>query len=416
MVPTLMTSNAILLKKTSADFVETVEKATVSESALTAETLVGDLEIIKKISAEWIELCEEGASNEPFFRPEWFLAFVKNFEKEILLVTVRKKGKLKAVLPLVKKKDSLHGIPVTKLGSIFNLQSQRFDLIHTANESEKEEILNALWGEIKRQKGWNVFETRLTYKTSWLNDLLKIAEKENYKTGVWEMDDAPFVTLPEGENKSELIEDYFKNLSKNRRKLLSKNLRHLQEIGKVEFCVTQDFSQELIEKYFALEAQSWKARAGTDVNSDERITNLHEDFARECAAQNVLFIHELKLDGRTIAMYLSIGFDKKRTIGWKMSFDENYARYSPGNLLFKEVLSECMRQNSTELDMLSPSNYNKKLFASGVREHAAFYIFQKGVYGSFLNFWKFSVVSHLRKFKSKSLSKKTSEQVVTELK
>lgn len=397
-----MTSNAILLKKNNADFIETIEKTSVSESVLTAETLVGSLEIIKKISAEWTELCEEGASNEPFFRPEWFRAFVKNFEKEILLVTVRKNGKLKAVLPLAMKKDSLYGVPVLKLGAIFNLQSQRFDLIHTADESEKGEILNALWVEIKRQKDWNVFETRLTYKTSWLNDLLKIAKAENHKTGVWKMDSAPFVTLPEGENKSVLIENYFKNLSKNRRKLLNKNLRHLQEIGKVEFCVTQGFEKELIEKYFALEAQSWKSRAGTDVNSDEKIKNLHEDFARECAAKNVLFIHELKLDGKTIAMYLSIGFDEKRTIGWKMSFDENYARFSPGNVLFKEVLSECMRRNSTELDMLSPSNYNKKLFASGEREHAAFYIFQKGIYGSILNFWKFSAINYLRTFKQQN--------------
>jgi len=395
-----MTSNAILLKKSNGEFFEKV--SSVESCVFASETLVGGLEIIEKISAEWIELCEEGASNEPFFRPEWFRAFVKNFENEILLVTVRKNRKLKAVLPLVRKKDSLHGIPVVKLGAIFNLQSQRFDVIHTADESEKDEILNALWREIKRQKGWNVFETRLTYKTSWISDLVKIAERENYKTGIWEMDSAPFVTLPEGEEKGELIENYFKGLSKNRRKLLSKNLRHLQEIGKVEFVVTQGFSKELIEKYFALEAQSWKARNGTDVNSDAKIAKLHEDFARECAAKNVLFIHELKLDGKTIAMYLSIGFDEKRTIGWKMSFDENYAKFSPGNVLFKEVLSECMRRNSTELDMLSPSNYNKKLFASGEREHAAFYIFQRGIYGTILNFWKFGIVQKLRKLKSES--------------
>lgn len=404
-----MTSNAILLKKNNSDFLKKAEVSAVRETNFTAETLIGGLEIIENLSAEWIELCKEGASNEPFFRPEWFYSFIKSFEKEVLLVIVRKNGKLKAVLPLVKKKDLLHGVPVVKLGAIFNLQSQRFDLIHTANESEKEEILNTIWREIKRQKGWNVFETRLAYRNSWLADLLKIAEKENYKTGVWKMDDAPFVKLPEGENKSELIENYFKNLSKNRRKLLSKNLRHLQEIGKVEFCVTRGFSKELIEKYFALEAQSWKARAGTDVNSDARIAELHKDFARECAAKNVLFIHELKLDGKTIAMYLSIGFDEKRTIGWKMSFDENYARFSPGNVLFKEVLSECMRQNSTELDMLSPSNYNKKLFASGAREHAAFYIFQKGIYGSFFNFWKFDVVKKLRKLKSESTKQESSE-------
>ena len=395
-----MTSNAILLKKTNSELFETTKISSAENSVYAAETLVGGAEIIEEISAEWIVLCEEGASNEPFFSPEWFRAFVGNFEKEILLITVRKAGKLRAVLPLVRKREMLHGISVKKLSAIFNLQSQRFDLIHTANESEKTEILSALWGQIKRESKWNVFETRLTYKTSWLADLLRIASSENHKTGVWEMDDAPFVALPNGADKASLIENYFKGLSKNRRKLLSKNLRHLQEIGTVEFCLTREFSKKLIEKYFALEVQSWKARARTDVTSDEKIGKLHEDFARQCAAKNALFIHELKLDGKTIAMYLSIAFEENRTIGWKMSFDENFARFSPGNVLFKEVLSECLRQNSAELDMLSPSNYNKNLFASGTREHVAFYIFQKGIFGSFLNFWKFKIVQKVRKFRS----------------
>ena len=399
-----MTSNAVLLKKPTGDLIEKAESSALETSVCTAATLAGGAQVIEEIAAEWTALCEEGASREPFFRPEWFRAFVKNFEPEILLLTVRKNGKLRALLPLVKKRELLHGLPVTKLSAVFNLQSQRFDLIHGADESEKDEILTALWRELKRQSKWSVFETRLVYRTSWLADLLRLAARENHRTGVWEMDAAPFVALPQGADKKALLENYFKNLSKNRRKLLSKNLRHLQEIGNVEFCVTRGFSQELIDRYFALEARSWKARAGTDVTSDQRIARLHEDFARECAAQNALFIHELKLDGKTIAMYLSIAFEEPRTTGWKMSFDEDYARFSPGNVLFKEVLSECMRRNSAELDMLSPANYNKNLFASGAREHAAFYIFQKGARGALLHFWKFSAVNFLRKIRRKNKS------------
>lgn len=398
-----MTTNAVLMKKTNEEIFENAEVSSAERSAYLAETLVGGVEIIEKISKEWIVLCNEGASNEPFFRPEWFVSFVENFEKEILLITVRHNGKLRSVLPLVKKREILHGVPVTKLSGIFNLQSQRFDIVRPAAESEKEAILKAIWRELKRLSKWSVFETRLTYKNSWIADLLKIAESENYKTGTWEMDDAPFILLPQSNDKEKLIENYFKGLSKNRRKLLSKNLRHLQEIGNVEFSITRDYSNELMEKYFFLEAKSWKGRAGTDVTSDEKIAKLHKDFARKCAAENALFIYELKLDEKTIAMYLSIAFEENRTIGWKMSYDEDYARFSPGNVLFKEVISECLRQNSAELDMLSPSNYNKKLFASGTREHAAFYIFRKGIFGTFLNFWKFSAVSYLRKYKKKSL-------------
>jgi CelD/BcsL family acetyltransferase involved in cellulose biosynthesis len=366
-----------------------------------AEIIIGGSEIIGKIFAEWTALCEEGASNQPFFRPEWFASFVKNFENEFMLLTVRRGGRLRAVLPLVKKTGRLHGVPARKLQAVFNANTQRFDLIHGADEDKRKETIEALWQEIKKQGNWDVLEMRLVQKDSWLKDLLALAESENYRTGIWQMDGAPFVTLPEGENKEKLIEDYFKSFSKNRRQTLGKKLRRLQELGNVEFSVTRGYSPELMRKYFALEAQSWKARAGTAVTSDEKVARLHDDFARAVAERNALFIYELKLDGKTIAMYISIMYDRQ-TIGWKMSFDEEYARFSPGNLLLREVLKGCIENGSPELDMLSPATDNKKFWATGEREHVAFYILRRGSLGSMLWKWKFSVISRLRKFKKKT--------------
>lgn len=362
-------------------------------------TVAGGIEAINALEAEWVALCEEGASNEPFFRPEWFRAFVTNFAEDLRIVTVRRAGRLVAILPLAIRREKLHGLPVRKLAAVFNLQSQRFDIIRTADESGKPEILSALWKEINSISGWDVLETRLTYDHSWIAELCDIAARERFATGVWPMDEAPFVSLPAGGDKQKLVDDYFKSLTKNRRKLLSKNLRHLEESGRVEFAVTRGYEPWLMKKYFALEAQSWKARAGTDVDSDPRIAALHDDFARECAKRNAISFHELKLDGRTIAMYLSLEFDTQRTIGWKMSFDEEFARFSPGNVLFREVLSECMRRGSRELDMLSPSNYNKSLFASGTRKHSAFYIFRPSIAGRVASFWKFTIADRVRKMR-----------------
>ncbi|HEX9961936.1 MAG TPA: hypothetical protein VGB00_13460, partial [Pyrinomonadaceae bacterium] len=134
------------------------------------EILVGGVEIIGKIFTEWTALCEEGASNQPFFRPEWFASFVKNFEHEFMLLTVRRGGKLSAVLPLVKKTGKLHGVPARKLQAVFNGNTQRFDLIHGADESKRKETIEALWKEIKKQGNWDVLEMRLVQKDSWLKD------------------------------------------------------------------------------------------------------------------------------------------------------------------------------------------------------------------------------------------------------
>ena len=394
-----MASNIALFENKQTSQIEKSAKVeTVQKLIFQSAILIGGVEIIEQIFAEWTALCEEGASNEPFFRPEWFAAFVKNFEAEIMLLTVRRDGKLRAVLPLMLKKGTLHGIPVRKLQAVFNLQTQRFDLIHGADEGERQEIIKALWKEIKKQSNWDILEIRLVKKESWLNELLAVAKSENYQTGVWQMDSAPFVTLPQSDDKEKLIKEYFKGLSKNRRQLLKKKRRYLEALGTVELVITRGYAAKLMQKYFDVEAQSWKGRGGTAVTCDKNALDLHDDFARAVAAKNALFIYELKLNNQTIAMYISIMYDKQ-TIGWKMSYDEKYARFSPGNLLFIEVLNNCMKNDSPELDQLSPATYNKNLWASGAYEHAAFYIFQRGIIGSLLWRWKFSVISRLRRFK-----------------
>ena len=395
-----MVSNIALLEnnKQTSQIEKSATVEIVPKPIFQSEILIGGIEIIEKIFAEWMALCEEGASNHPFLRPEWFTAFVKNFESEIMLLTVRRNGKLRAVLPLMLKKGMLHGVPVRKLQAVFNLQTQRFDMIHGADESERQEIIKALWEKIKRQGKWDVLEIRLVKKDSWLNDLLAVAESENHQTGVWQMDGAPFVTLPQGEDKEKLIEEHFKGLKKHFRQELKRRLRRLKELGRVEFVLTRGYRAELMQKYFELEAQSWKGQSGTAVLCDKNAVGLHDDFARTVAAQDALLIYELKLDGKVIAISINIMYEQ-RTVFWKTSFDKTYARFSPGNLVIQEFLGDCIRNGSSELDMLSPATDYKKGWASGEREHAAFYVFQRGIIGELLWRWKFSVISYLRKFK-----------------
>jgi hypothetical protein len=290
---------------------------------------------------------------------------------------------------------------VKKLQAVYNLNTQRFDLIHGADESEREEIIRAIWKEIKEQSKWHVLEMRLVKKESWLNDLLVLAESENYKTGIWQMDSAPFVTLPQSEDSEKSIEKFSKALKRQFRQELKRRLARLKEQGEVEFVTTRGYQADLMQKYFELEARSWKGRGGTAITNDPNVAGLHNDFARATAANDALFIYELKFKGKTIAMILSITYGRK-TFFWKTSFNEEYKRFAPGNLLLKKVLDDCIRNGSWEFDMLCPASDYKKVWESGEYEHVAFYVFQRGLIGSLLWKWKFAVISRLRKFKNKT--------------
>src|SRR5688572_7932853 len=94
------------------------------------ELLIGGCEVIAALAAEWIALCGEGASSEPFYRPAWFAAFTASFQSRVSLLTVRFGGRLRAVLPMMRARTAVHGIPARKLQGVFNPNSQRFDLVH----------------------------------------------------------------------------------------------------------------------------------------------------------------------------------------------------------------------------------------------------------------------------------------------
>lgn len=364
------------------------------------EIIIGGIEAIAGITGEWIKLCEEGASNEPFFRPEWFSAFVNNFEKKVELVTVRHKGRLRAVLPLVKKRGGLNGIPVTKLQALSNLNTQRFDLVHGADDSERKRITSAVWNAIKGHPGgWDVLEVRLVDEESWFRDVLDLAAKENYPTGIWQMDSAPYIALPRSGNKEELIENYFTGPRKHLKQELNRRLRRLREMGTVEFVTTSGCSPAQLQTYLDLEAKGWKGRGGTALANDPCVVRMHEEFVREVTAKKGLRVYELKLDGQAIAMILNINCGNK-TIHWKTSYDEDYSKYSPGNILFRELLSDSVRNDSSEIDFMSPVTPNKKAWASDERRHVAFYIFRRGLWGSLLRTWKFGVMGRLREFKT----------------
>lgn len=353
-----------------------------------------------RLIAEWIDLCEEGPCNDPFLRPEWFLAFVRGVRAGISLLTVRRDGKLRAVLPMMPARTRLHGLPINALRAAYDLNTPRFGLVHGNDESERSEVIDAIWNAANQFGDWDMLEARLVRNDRWFSDLPDRARADGNLAGVWQMDAAPYIELPEREGGQHAIDAFFKGPRKHFGKELDRRFRRLQEVGKVEFRVSHDYSPELIERYLEVESLGWKGRGGTAAVQDRRAAELHHDFARSMAGIATFQAYELVLDDRVIAMSLNIRLGSVM-YHWRTSYDEKFAKYSPGNLLFRRLLLDCVDAGVAEIDFLSPSTPNKRTWATGEREHAAYYIFRPSVIGHLARLWKFNVISRLRSFKAK---------------
>lgn len=367
--------------------------------AIDTEIVEGGVDAIRSLAGEWAELCAENGDDQPFSRPEWFEAFVTVYETRVKLLTARRGGKLVAVLPLVVGRGSLHGVPVKTLGAVFNLQTQRFDLVHTNDRSLRRPIADALWRAIRSVSGWTMLELRLVPADSWLNDVVEAAARDGFATGVWEMDAAPFVGLPANDDRDAAVSEFAAGLKAHFRHELKRRLKRLNETGEVRFDRTAGYSSDLMDRYLELERRSWKGEAGTAAACDPRKAQLHHEFARRVSERGAIEFYELTLDGEPIAISILLRFGTK-TIFWKTSFDESRARFSPGNLLIKHFTDNAIRAGSDEIDMLSPATDYKKAWATGERRHVAFYAFRPGIAGRALSVWKFGAIAYLRRFKT----------------
>lgn len=123
-------------------------------------------------------------------------------------------------------------------------------------------------------------------------------------------------------------------LSSKHRKMIRRQERQLSEIGRLEYdeLTPDDDVAVWIEEFLQLEASGWKGRENTAIASDKSDQSYFRTIAKEAFRRGRLSMSALRLDGRPIAY--KCDFPAGRGLfTFRIAFDENYARNSPGMLL-----------------------------------------------------------------------------------
>jgi hypothetical protein len=123
-------------------------------------------------------------------------------------------------------------------------------------------------------------------------------------------------------------------LSAKHRKMIRRQERQLSETGRLEYdALTPDDDVAVwIEEFLGLEAGGWKGRESSAIASNEPDRSYFKSIAKEAFRRGRLSMLALRLDGRPIAY--KCDFPTGRGLfTFRIAFDENYARNSPGMLL-----------------------------------------------------------------------------------
>lgn len=124
-----------------------------------------------------------------------------------------------------------------------------------------------------------------------------------------------------------------------KRKELRRLANRLDELGKVRFAVLDDATDlpDWCDTFLALEAAGWKGSEGAALGNSPATTLFFRDCMAGAHAAGRLEFQRLDLDGRAIAMLINFR-TPPGSWSFKIAYDEDLARFSPGIMIELENL------------------------------------------------------------------------------
>jgi CelD/BcsL family acetyltransferase involved in cellulose biosynthesis len=135
------------------------------------------------------------------------------------------------------------------------------------------------------------------------------------------------------------VEDYLARLPNKMLREQKRRRRRLEELGPVRFVRLAHGEDEApwIDELVALEAAGWKGREQVAAASEPHVEAYVRCMLAEAHAAGRLDMQRLELGGRTISIIAHIE-SGSTAISFKIAYDEEFARYSPGVLLQMDYL------------------------------------------------------------------------------
>lgn len=135
------------------------------------------------------------------------------------------------------------------------------------------------------------------------------------------------------------------------RKKLRQNFNRLAALGAVELVQHRDPTTigRALETFFRLEAASWKGSEGTALANTPADAAFARRMVTDLAQTGGAAIIELQLEGKPIASQVLV-LCGPHAFTWKIAFDGEFAKYSPGAVLVDKLAETLLAGETTLID------------------------------------------------------------------
>jgi CelD/BcsL family acetyltransferase involved in cellulose biosynthesis len=298
--------------------------------------IITTIQELQEYEHVWNDVVDGSPCDSIFVTYEWFLSWIKHFNKcnNLTIVIARDNKRLLGILPLFKERVQARGHSYIALKSLANYESAacRYNII-LANEGSLD-ILKAMIDFLNRSIDWDVMEMDFIPAGTNSIALLKEIEGVNYyKIYVDPMAQSPFIHI------TGTWEDYLQQRTKKIRRNLDYYEKRLDKEGDVEIVLVEggdDLEYHILEA-LAIEKTSWKGDQGSAIVDSNEEKNFIIDLAKAMSKQGKFALYFLLFNGRKIAFDYCLKYKDTFHV-LKTGYNPAYAKNSPGRVLRKKVL------------------------------------------------------------------------------
>jgi CelD/BcsL family acetyltransferase involved in cellulose biosynthesis len=274
---------------------------------------------------------------------EWLTCWWKHFGKGkrlVLLLAEEDDGKIIGIAPLMYSVHKMFGLRRGKIEFIGTPDSDYNDFILAGKEDECIKLFINYLNSFS--ENWDCI------------DLTDIPENAKCITILGKMSGnlkpvhkCPYSPLPKS------YDLFLKDLSRNLRYDLRRDLRRVEKSFKVEFA---DYSgiQSLTDGmniFFELHQGRWKSKGFSGVFADQKLRNFDLEIAKSFSQKGWLGLFLLKLSGNPVAALYGFKY-RSKFYYYLPGFDPRYSRYGVGNLILSHVIAKCIQERLAEFDFL----------------------------------------------------------------
>jgi CelD/BcsL family acetyltransferase involved in cellulose biosynthesis len=339
------------------------------------------------IGPEWDRLVDSCGIDRMFVSHTWFRTWWECFgaDNDLHIVTVRSRGELVAVAPMMRTRASIYGFKAETLHAIYNPHTPRFDFVVAANQDPQ--VYEHIWHAIVATPCEAIILAQVQEGSGTIQAIDKLAKSDGWLTGQWVAPVSPFVSLGCD------FETYYNNLRSGVRFNLKKRYERLRKLGPVdvEVVTEADAVDQAMRDGFRIEAAAWKGQQGTAMLSNAAVAEFYLSLAKREAALKRLRLTFLRVGGKRIAFnYLLQNRNKLYAV--KIGYDPEYHAYSPGNMLLNLILKDAFGNGIQEYDLLGGDDAWKFEWTEKTREHRWLFLFRSRLRPRLLHHLKFGVV------------------------